>query len=93
MGVRMTQTKKKPAFTLAEVMIVLLVLTILFAAFAPFVTKRRRNSAAKQEFWMWSSRNYMAGPMNTYYKPISDNYLGGIYIGTTPDSENDIKSS
>jgi len=93
MGVLMTRTKKKPAFTLAEVMIVLLVLTILFAAFAPFVTKRRRNSAAKQEFWMWSSRNYMAGPMNTYYKPISDNYLGGIYIGTTPDSENDIKSS
>lgn len=93
MGLRMTQTNKKPAFTLAEVMIVLLVLTILFAAFAPFVTKRRRNAASKQEFWMWSSRNYMAGPMNTYYKPISDNYSGGIYIGTTPDSENDINSS
>ncbi len=89
----MTQTNKKTAFTLAEVMIVLLVLTILFAAFAPFVTKRRRNAASKQEFWMWSSRNYMAGPMNTYYKPISDNYSGGIYIGTTPDSENDINSS
>lgn len=93
MGLRMTQTNKKTAFTLAEVMIVLLVLTILFAAFAPFVTKRRRNAASKQEFWMWSSRNYMAGPMNTYYKPISDNYSGGIYIGTTPDSENDINSS
>ena len=74
MGVLMTRTNKKTAFTLAEVMIVLLVLTILFAAFAPFVTKRRRNAASKQEFWMWSSRNYMAGPMNTYYKPISANY-------------------
>ncbi len=93
MGVRMTNTRKKPAFTLAEVMIVLLVLTILFAAFAPFITKRQRNSAGKQEFWMWSSRNYLAGPMDTYYKPISSNYLGGIYVGTTPDSEADIKSS
>lgn len=93
MGVRMTNTKKQPAFTLAEVMIVLLVLTILFAAFAPFITKRQRNSASKQEMWMWSSRNYLAGPMDTYYKPIAANYLGGIYIGTTPDSENDIKSS
>ena len=89
----MSDTNKKPAFTLAEVMIVLLVLTILFAAFAPFVTKRRRNSANKQEMWMWSSRNYLAGPMDAYYKPVSANYLGGIYIGTTPDSENDIKSS
>ena len=93
MGVRMTKTRKKPAFTLAEVMIVLLVLTILFAAFAPFVTKRRRNTAGKQEMWLWSSRNYLAGPMDTYYKPISSNYLGGFYIGTTPDSENDIISS
>ena len=82
----MSDTNKKPAFTLAEVMIVLLVLTILFAAFAPFVTKRRRNSANKQEMWMWSSRNYLAGPMDAYYKPVSANYLGGIYIGTTPDS-------
>jgi len=89
----MIKGKKKPAFTLAEVMIVLLVLTILFAAFAPFITKRRRNSASKQEVWLWSSRNYLAGPMDTYYKPLSNSYLGGIYFGTTPDSENDIKSS
>lgn len=89
----MLKNNKKTAFTLAEVMIVLLVLTILFAAFAPFITKRRRSTSDKQEIWMWSSRNYLAGPMDTYYKPISSNYLGGFYIGTTPDSENDIKSS
>ena len=89
----MTNKSKKPAFTLAEVMIVLLVLTILFAAFAPFITKRRRNTANKQEMWLWSSRNYLAGPMDTYYTPLANSYLGGIYIGTTPDSENDIKSS
>lgn len=89
----MTNMRKRPAFTLAEVMIVLLVLTILFAAFAPFITRRQRNNAGKQEMWLWSSRNYLAGPMDTYYKPKSDSYLGGIYVGTTPDSENDIKSS
>ena len=86
------KTKKRIAFTLAEVMIVLLVLTILFAAFAPFITKRKR-SANKQEMWMWSSRNYMAGPMDTFYKPLSNNYFGGIYLGVTPDSELEIKSS
>ncbi len=89
----MINTKKKPAFTLAEVMVVLLVLTILFAAFAPFITKRKKNHSIAQDMWNWSSRNYMAGPMNAYFKPISNSYLGGIYIGTTPDSESDIKES
>lgn len=89
----MSKSTKQHAFTLAEVMIVLLVLTILFAAFAPLITRRQRNSAMKQEVWRWSSRNYMAGPMNTYYKPVSNNYLGGIYIGTEPDSDADVYSS
>ncbi len=91
-ALRLKKTKNRIAFTLAEVMIVLLVLTILFAAFAPFITKRKR-SVRKQDMWMWSSRNYLAGPMDTYYKPVSDNYFGGIYLGTTPDSELEIKSS
>ena len=86
----MRKANKKIGFTLAEVMVVLLVLTILFAAFAPLITKRRRNSADRQEVWMWSSRNYMAGPMDIYYKPVNDSYDGGIFIGTTPDSENDL---
>ena len=93
MGVSMSKANNKNAFTLAEVMVVLLVLTILFAAFAPFITKRKRNSAFRQDVWMWASRNYLAGPMDIYYNPNSANYLGGVYIGTTPDSENEIKSS
>ena len=93
MGVRMNISKNRKGFTLAEVMIVLLVLTILFAACAPLITKRQRSSATKQEMWKWSSRNYMAGPMDTYYKPITNNYLGGIYIGTEPDSDADVRSS
>lgn len=92
-GVLMKKFKNKKGFTLAEVMIVLLVLTILFAACAPLITKRRRANANKQEVWMWSSRNYLSGPMDIYYKPLSDSYLGGVYIGATPDSENEIKSS
>ena len=93
MGVRMDKLKHQQGFTLAEVMIVLLVLTILFAACAPLITKRQISSATKQEMWKWSSRNYMAGPMDTYYKPINNNYLGSMYIGTTPDSDADIYSS
>lgn len=88
----MITKNKKHAFTLAEVMIVLLILTILFAAMAPFITKRKKSSSAFQELWFWSSRNYLAGPMNAYYNPNED-HLGGIFIGTTPDSDIDIKSS
>lgn len=86
----MLKHRKKHAFTLAEVMVVLLVLTILFAAFAPFITKRR--SRGKTELWLWASRNYLAGPMDTFYQP-GNGYNGGIYFGATPDSENDIKMS
>lgn len=87
----MTDSVKKQGFTLAEVMIVLLVLTILFAAFAPFITKRKRNATA-QEIWRWSSRSYLSGPMDTYYQPNDDNNLGGFYIGTTPNSDSEIYS-
>lgn len=42
---------KKTGYTLAEVMIVLLVLTIIFAAFAPIITKRK--PVTSQNVWNW----------------------------------------
>lgn len=86
----MGKAKNRTGFTLAEVMVVMLVITILFAVFAPFMTKRRSSSLNKENLWSTVSRNYFSGPMDVYFEPASS---GGVFIGTTPDSENDIKSS
>ncbi len=81
--------KRKHAFTLAEVMIVLLVLTLLLAVFAPFITKRK--TTKKDELWHWATRNYLAGPMDAFYNP-EESPNASLFIGTTPDSKAEIES-
>lgn len=80
--------KQKHAFTLAEVMIVLLVLTLLLAVFAPMITKRR-TSRKEEDLWRWSTRNYLAGPMDAFYNP-EDMENASLFIGLTPDSRMEI---
>ena len=92
LGARMDYKNKKRAFTLAEVMIVLLVLTLLLAVFAPFITKRR-STGKKADLWRWSTRNYLAGPMDAYFNPTDDNgnvVNASLFVGLTPDSEAEI---
>lgn len=85
----MAGNNKKLAFTLAEVMIVLLVLTILFAAFAPLITKRR-TKANKVDIWRWSSRNYYQGPMNAYYN--TDNNKSEVFFGVSPNNLDEVNN-
>ncbi|MBP3820629.1 tail fiber domain-containing protein [bacterium] len=86
--------KFKSAFTLAEIMIVLLVLTILFAGFAPVVTKKIRSKNSNYlDRWVWSTRNYMAGPMDAYYDSGNNNNFGEVFFGVSPIEENDIHTT
>ena len=87
MGLKMLDRKNKLAFTLAEVMIVLLVLTVLFAACAPLITKRKKSN--KVEIWQWSSRDSFRGPMDSFYNSSADN-RGTVFFGLTPENEDDI---
>lgn len=78
--------RNKKAFTLAEIMIVLLVLTIIFAALAPLITKRK--SAASTAFkdpWNWADRNTITGPMNAIADANNEN--SKAFFGITPRNE------
>lgn len=85
----MDRIKRRRAFTLAEVMIVLLVLTLLLAVFAPFITKRRSTNKQGEELWRWATRNYLAGPMDAFFNP-PDRENASLFIGMTPDSREEI---
>lgn len=81
----MKSGNKKYAFTLAEVMIVVLILTILFAAFAPLITKRRI-ATNRSKYAVWSYKDKVT-TMDAYYDPGDQNYTGTLFIGTTPDGK------
>lgn len=84
---------KQKAFTIAEVMIVLLILTIIFAACAPFITKRRiSGTRSKNAVWTWASGNYAAGPMNAYYYSGDPDFTGEAFFGITPESKGAVTS-
>ena len=87
----MSLNKKKHGFTLAEVMVVLLVLTLLLAVFAPLITKRRKPQKG-EELWRWATRNYLAGPMDAYFNPTDQNDAS-LFIGMSPDSPTEINEN
>lgn len=76
----MMKYNKLKAFTLAEIMILLLTLSILLAAFAPVFTRRYSNAGA-DDVWTYvvADDNFDA-----YYDVISDNYTAQAFIGLTP---------
>ncbi|MDR1327755.1 MAG: prepilin-type N-terminal cleavage/methylation domain-containing protein, partial [Heliobacteriaceae bacterium] len=75
---------KKKAFTLAEIMIVLLILSIILAAFAPIMT--RRSTAGKSSEY-WHSKNNGA---QIYYGTAQNNRVN---IGQENDSADDVAAS
>jgi hypothetical protein len=80
---------KYKAFTLAEVMVVLLAVSIIFAAFAPFITKRKLSSnSGKYAVWSFSDRD----SYDAYAYTDSD-ATQEMFIGATPISENAVSSS
>ena len=82
---------KKHGYTLAEIMVVLLVLTIIFAAFAPVFTKRRQVTAtSKYNVWQYYDRVQY----NAYYNHgSSNNYTHSAFIGVTPDNKDAIATT
>lgn len=87
----MKLSNKKQAFTLAEIMIVLLILTILFAAFAPLITKRRVMSN-RSKYAVWSYAD-LTNTMNAYYDPGSANLTGELFFGATPTDKSSINTT
>lgn len=79
---------KLKAFTLAEIMVLLLTLSILMAAFAPVFT-RRFNNVTSDEVW-----TYIAGDdnYNAYYDAPNKLFLNTAFVGLTPISTDEVKS-
>ena len=80
---------KKRAYTLAEIMLVVLVLTIIFAAMAPLFTKRKISQyTGKNNVWSYLEHtNYDA-----YYNPGDPSFSGQLFFGITPNDASTINS-
>lgn len=87
----MNINNKKHAFTLAEIMIVLLIMTILFAAFAPLITRRKGLAGiSKYNVWNYLDTN---STMNAAYDPGDKTYTGQLFFGLTPDGKSAVNST
>lgn len=78
----------KRGYTLAEIMIVLLVLTIIFAAFAPLFTKRSM-TANKTAMAVW--RKSDSTTIDAYTYPGDSNLPGQMFFGITPIDKNAVE--
>ena len=79
--------KGHKAFSLVELIIVLVVIALLFAAMAPIVTKRHIAETHESES-IW---NFVPGDAerNAYFDPGSETWTSSVYMGMTPTSAND----
>lgn len=75
---------KSKGFTLAEMMIVLLILTIIFAAFAPLMTKKQKMST-RSRYQVWSWKDYTS--MDAKFDPGNKDFSGQLFFGLTPESQ------
>ncbi len=81
----------KSAYTIAEIMIVLLILTIIFAAFAPIITKRKLSSY-KSANAIWNKYNETKG-FDAYFDPSGARNTGSAFFGVKPDSHGAVTST
>lgn len=80
---------KKQGYTLAEIMLVILILTIIFAAFAPIFTKRKITQyTGKYNVWDYADR----ASYDAFYEPGDPSFTGQLFFGLTPESEASIQS-
>ncbi len=80
---------KKQGYTLAEIMLVILILTIIFAAFAPIFTKRRITQyTGKYNVWEYADKT----TYEAFYNPGDPGFTGQLFFGLTPESESSIQS-
>lgn len=84
----------KKAFSLTELLIVLVVLAVLFAALAPITTKRRNGAGYSNES-VWNYVN-SDDQRNSFYDPGMENQTSAAYVGydpnTYPDTAADFKA-
>lgn len=83
--------RNKSAYTIAEVMIVLLILTVIFAAFAPIITKRKLSSY-KSSNAIWNKYNETKG-FDAYFDPSNTKNTGTAFFGVKPDSYGAVTST
>lgn len=81
---------KRFGYTLAEIMVVLLVLSIIFAAFAPLIT-RRRATADRSKYAVW---NWVAGSQNSNGNAYFDtgDKRGTLFFGLSPETKGEVES-
>lgn len=92
MKFRMRNYKRnKSAYTIAEVMIVLLILTVIFVAFAPIITKRKLSSY-KSSNAIWNKYNETKG-FDAYFDPSNTKNTGTAFFGVKPDSHGAVTST
>lgn len=92
MELRMRNYKtNRRAYTIAEVMIVLLILTIIFAAFAPIITKRKLSSYRSANA-IWNKYNETKG-FDAYFDPSGARNTGSAFFGVKPDSHGAVTST
>ena len=80
---------KKRAYTLAEIMLVILVLSIIFAAMAPIFTKRRITQyTGKYNVWSYLNRI----DFDAFYDPGDPGFTGELFFGVTPNDPRSVTS-
>lgn len=73
---------KKYAFSLTELLIVLVILAVIFAAVAPIITKRRSgNSVSNESVWNYVANDDMK---DAFYDPGVPDKTSSLYIGLNP---------
>ena len=75
---------KKCAFSLTELLIVIVVLAVLFAALAPIITKRRNGSSITNES-VWNYVNDDEQQRDAYFDPGVATWPSTAYIGLDPN--------
>lgn len=79
---RMNLNNQKNAFSLTELLIVLVIIAILFAAMTPIITKRRNGSAtANEPVWSFVSGDEQK---DAYYDPGAAAITSTAFIGVNP---------
>lgn len=77
--------RKHKAFTLAELLVIMAVLAILMAAFAPMFTSRY-TSTASDSVWSVVPTNTSATPTHAYTDSPNKLFTQQSFIGITPDT-------
>lgn len=79
---------KKYAYTLSEIMTVMLVLTTIFAACAPFITKRKVSAKNANAVWQIANSNTFDAQTDSENGTVSNQ----LFFGLTPESGDDVNS-